>query len=610
MTTLHLGYDALRRPIRLDPDDRKTHMHVIGSSGSGKSKFLEWMIRGDLRNRQGFCLLDPHGRLYNDVVKYCAHRVLNRDIILLNLSAGERIVGFNPFQKASDTSVAIQVASRIAATMHAWNMENTDQTPTLERTLRLIYTVMLDRNLALPQMQHLIDFNAHQIRKHLIDNLQTPLIQKEWRELQQLRPKEWRDEILSAKNRLFRFLTSPALMRCMGLSDRTLDLQAIMDEGKVLLVNLAVSDQLSDEDARVFGALLVNEFFECARRRPEKDSRGRAPKPYYLYIDEFQEFVSIDVSKALDQARKFGLFAVLSHQRFGQLNDDLIDSLSNCKIKAVFGGLPVKWARYMAEEMFINKLDPMKIKAAIYQTKFWPKYGRDKVYTHGTSHGTSSSRSSTTGGGEASSASTSAAESQAYFYDDWFSLPQLAGTRTETTSRGHADMSGRSSSWAESTADTDSSSESESVADVPIFIPVPFQELSSVQYYSLEEQLMEMTAALKEQFPRHCFIKIQTEDAEPMLVPKVEQSYTSAKNIERYEDKLLTATNALPVAEVDRLIAAQETALLQLAAPSDVIDLEPQSAESEGLQQPYPKPKPARKKPPDAPLWNRQQPPE
>src|ERR1035438_6570821 len=57
----------------------------------------------------------------------------------------------------------------------------------------------------------------------------------EWRELQQLRPKEWRDEILSAKNRLFRFLTSPALMRCMGLSDRTLDLQAIMDEGKVLL---------------------------------------------------------------------------------------------------------------------------------------------------------------------------------------------------------------------------------------------------------------------------------------------------------------------------------------------------------------------------------------
>src|ERR1700760_2690152 len=101
MKPLFLGYDALNRPIRLDPDDRKIHTHVIGSSGSGKSKFLEWMIRGDLRNRQGFALLDPHGSLYNDVVNYCAHRVLNRDIILLNLSAPTSIVGFNPFQRAA-----------------------------------------------------------------------------------------------------------------------------------------------------------------------------------------------------------------------------------------------------------------------------------------------------------------------------------------------------------------------------------------------------------------------------------------------------------------------------------------------------------------------------
>src|SRR5947199_7920673 len=102
--SLLLGYDALRRPIRLDAEDRKTHMHVIGSSGSGKSKFLEWMIRGDLKNRQGFALLDPHGTLYNDVVNYCAHHVLGRDIILLNLSAPTSIVGFNPFQKAAANS--------------------------------------------------------------------------------------------------------------------------------------------------------------------------------------------------------------------------------------------------------------------------------------------------------------------------------------------------------------------------------------------------------------------------------------------------------------------------------------------------------------------------
>jgi hypothetical protein len=77
------------------------------------------------------------------------------------------------------------------------------------------------------------------------------------------------------------------------LLTRTVNLKAVMDEGKVLLVNLARSKNFSRENARVFGALLVNEFFEAAVLRPEKDSRGRGPKPYYLYMDEFQNFVSI-----------------------------------------------------------------------------------------------------------------------------------------------------------------------------------------------------------------------------------------------------------------------------------------------------------------------------
>src|SRR5579883_3327259 len=392
---LHLGYDALKRPIHLDPSDRKSHMHVIGSSGSGKSKFLEWMIRGDLRNHQGFCLLDPHGTLYDDVVNYCAHHptTLPRDIILLNLSKPDQVIGFNPFRKSDAGNIAVQVDRRIIATMHAWNMLNTDQTPTLERMLRIVYTVMIDQNVALPQAQHLVDFQSREIRQRMIDHCSVPLVQREWEELQDLKARDWREETLSLRNRLFRFLSSPSLMRFMGLADRSLDLKEIMDSGKILLVNLAPSDELSEENARVFGALLVNEFFECARRR-QKDSRGNDPKPYYLYIDEFQEFVSIDVSKMLDQVRKYGLFAILSHQRFGQLNDDLIDSLSNCKIKAVFGGLPAKWKRYMAEELFIGKLDPKKIKVAIKQTKFWPKEERRQVYTHGTSHSTSVGESS------------------------------------------------------------------------------------------------------------------------------------------------------------------------------------------------------------------------
>ena len=554
MSALFLGYDATGNPIRLAPEDRKTHMHVIGSSGSGKSKFLEWMIRGDLRNRQGFALVDPHGELYNEVAEYCAHHVLDREIILLNLSSPDSVIGFNPFQKAPDGDISVQVDRRISATMHAWNVKNADQTPTLARTLRLIYTVMLEQNLGLPQVEHLIDFNAKRIRSYLVEQVKSPLIQKEWRELQGLQAKEWRDETLSAKNRLFKFLTSTALARFMGIPGRTINLGEVMDQGKVLLVNLAPSDHLSHDNAKAFGALLVNEFFECALRR-RKDVLGRPPQPYYLYLDEFQNFVSLDIADMLDQVRKFGLFMVLAHQRFGQLDENLMDAaLTNCGIKAVFGGLSMPNARQMAEELFVGELDPKRIKVAIYQTKFWPKYARDKVYSKGHSHTSTSASTQSSGSGSFSGSSSG----QSFQPGDWFGSSD--GARTIESS-----SFGTSETWGSSESSADAYGETESEADIPILLPVPFEELSSVQYYTPEEQLIELTAALKEQFQRHCFIKIRSEKTQPLLVPFVKQFYTSRTNRQWYENRSASKQNALSGSEVDEIIAAQEQDLVNSA---------------------------------------------
>src|SRR5205085_10270618 len=94
-----------------------THMHVIGSSGTGKSKFLEWLIRKDIREGHGFCLLDWHGELYNNVLRYCAHLDVGlyddfRKLILLNPSQPEFVTGFNPFM-SNGASISVQVANRV-----------------------------------------------------------------------------------------------------------------------------------------------------------------------------------------------------------------------------------------------------------------------------------------------------------------------------------------------------------------------------------------------------------------------------------------------------------------------------------------------------------------
>jgi len=554
---LLFGYAADKKPITLNADERKTHMHVIGSSGTGKSKFLESLIRQDLRNRQGFCLIDPHGSLYHDVLNYCAFKVLKRDIILLDLSSPESVIGFNPFKQEHGGDVSVQVDRRIAATVHAWGVSGTDETPTLERTLRLIYTTLIENQLSFHHAQYLIDFNSKQIRSEFIKSVASPLIRREWEELEQLKAKDFRAEVLSAKNRLFRLLTSKALTRFLNASQTILDIADIIENGKVLLVNLAPSDQLSAENAKVFGALLVNEFFEVAQRR--NTAPGGKPRPYFLYLDEFQTFVSIDIARMLDQVRKFGLFTVLAHQRFGQLDQDITDAvLTNCRVKAVFGGLPVPSARLMAEEMFIGELDPMKIKVSIYQTKFWPKYSRDSVYTRSTSSGHSLGK----GGNRALSGGSGEIQGQFFGPGDWFTYGDIVGNSLSVT---------QSSSFVigEHSSETDFTGEATAEADVPIILPVPFTELSSVQFFTPEEQLLQLTAALKEQFGRHCFIKILDQKTQPMAVPFVDTFLPRSENIEWYQDFLHKKAQATPADSVDQEIAAEHESLTKSATTSN-----------------------------------------
>jgi hypothetical protein len=214
------------------------------------------------------------------------------------------------------------------------------------------------------------------------------------------------------------------------------------------------------------------------------------------------------------------------------------------------------------------------VKVCIYQTKFWPEYRRDKVYGKGSSSG--SSRGTTSNAGAASFSGLASGQSF-YTPDNWFGLPGSTGTTSELRSSG----STNTSSSGYSDAETYASSESE--ADIPIFFPVPFRELSSLQYHTIDEQLMELAKALKLQFQRHCFIQIRQQETQPMLVPFVEPITTftyNRKNLDWYIQRQHDKQQALPAAEIDRLLEEQENALLQAASQSPAISL---PAESESV---------------------------
>jgi hypothetical protein len=553
MKSMLLGHDAAGRPMRLTAKQRaSTHMHVIGGSGTGKSKFLEWMIGRDIREGNGLCLIDWHGTLYNDVVRHCGFQNVGlpgdfRSVVLLNPSQPDFITGFNPFV-AGAGDVSVQVSRRVDATIRPWGATNTDQTPTFGRICRLLYTFMIENRQTLPNAATLLHFKNSRLRERAAESLTDSFSRAEWEELQAItRRQDWKEEVLSTKNRLMRFVGSKSVRRFMGLEQNNVDLMRVMEEGKILLINLGSSDYLDREAARVFASLVLNEFFETAMRRATSTPQGRKPKTFALYLDEFQEYLTDDVAAMLDQVRKGGLHMVLAHQHLGHFadNDRLKESVfTNARIRAVFGGLSTPSASELAEEMFLPDLNSRQIKKAYYHTIH--------LYEEQTRTIRGSSRS------VATSHSCGFAVGMSGPVEGWF-----------------ADPNSLNASASEFESASDSESESESEVEVPVFVPIPVQELASETEWSREEKVSRVAEMLKYQQQRHCFIKLDTEKTQPLKVPFVREFRLPESYLAEYQRKLYDRQGAIRAAEADRLISESERAfLMNVARPAESLTLE------------------------------------
>jgi hypothetical protein len=565
-------------------------MHVIGGSGTGKSKFLEWMIRKDIRAGHGFCLVDWHGTLYADVLRYCAQLDVGLDkdfrkVILLNPSQPDYVSGFNPFMNQG-ADISTQVSRRIDATIRPWGITDTNVMPTFERICRLLYTFAVEQRETLPNAAHLLQFDKPELRALAIQQISDPYIKQQWQQLAQIKSfRDWRELVLSTENRLGRFLSSKTIKRFMGLTEGNIDLVEAMNQGSIILVNLGSSGFLDREAARVFASLLLNEFFESAMLRATQTPHGEKPKTFNLYLDEFQEYITDDIGSMLDQVRKGGLHMVLAHQHLGHLaeNQKLLQSiLTNARIRAVFGGLSFADASLLANEMFLPDLNERQIKKAYYHTIHLfeeqrrtirsRSSGRGTSMTSSSSRGVSSGRSSGTGVSRMAGAGQSSSTS--------LSVPGLTAGMGQTEgwfgeSQGQSSFSAGSSTDFSTDSYSESSSEGESIgeskfeskgeSEVPVWVPIPIQELGSEAEWSREEKVSKVAEILKYQQQRHCFIKLDTEKTQPLQIPFVKDSAISQARLAEYEQGVYAEQGALDALTVDSLLEASETRFLTAA---------------------------------------------
>jgi hypothetical protein len=597
MKPIIIGQQGDGKPLFITPEMRQsTHTHVIGGSGKGKSKFLEWMIRKNIDEGEGFCLLDWHGTLYQDVLQYCAQLRVGvgydfRSLILVNPSQPDYITGFNPFMNQGQ-DVATQVSRRIDATIRPWGITDTNLMPTFERVCRLLYTFAVEQRETLPNAAQLLHFERPELREYAARVVTDPYIRQQWQQLQQIKTyRDWKEFVLSTENRLSRFLASKTIKRFMGMNSRNLDLIDAMDKGKIVLVNLGTSGFLDRESARVFASLLLNEFFESAMMRATQATHGTKPKSFSLYLDEFQEYITDDISSMLDQVRKGGLHMILAHQHLGHLADNpqLRKSIfTNARIRAVFGGLDYEDSCIIANEMFLTDLNARQIKKAYYHTihlyEEQTRTIRSRSTTTGTTAGTSRSFGSTSGAGDATSQNIGTSASTGFSapgtsigFNQNAALGQVEGWFTEGESSSNSSSNSSSSfsanSYTEGSSFNETFSEAEGETVVPVWVPIPVQELGSEAEWTREEKLSRVAEMLKYQQEQHCFIKLDTERTQPLKIPFVHDYFISPDNLLEYEKEVYETQGASPGVEVDHILEENEARFLTTARQA--IDIAP-----------------------------------
>lgn len=324
-----LGRNERAAPVSLPLRARLEHMHAIGTTGGGKSSFLQHCVRQDIADGRGVLYVDPHGDHpgsgYQSILAWLDAKgyAETRTIHLIDPNAPTHTVGFNPLEWLDpETDLSVVAGVALEAFERVWGGEDTQTKPTIRRLLKATFMALAELGLTLVEAGLLFDpDDAAGVRAWVIDRVTNPYAQDELKRLDQLArdPRTRRDfgmEVVGPINRLAEFVSSSAVRSIVGQTQNTIDLCKAMDEGHIILANLSGGSRVYERDADLLGRLLTRFLFFHAKRRryPER--------AFFAYLDECHRYLSGDLENILAELRKFGCGAVLSHQWQAQLARD------------------------------------------------------------------------------------------------------------------------------------------------------------------------------------------------------------------------------------------------------------------------------------------------
>ena len=317
----HRGY---RQKFGIKRKDRRYHMYVMGKTGMGKSTLLLNLIKQDLLTGEGLAVLDPHGDLTEKIMALMPDSRLE-DLIYLDATNSKNLVYFNPLEITDRNQAALTVSSLVSVFKKIWV---DSWGPRMEYILRNSLSTLAEfKTASLLDLQRMLQDDK--FRRRLVERIKSPEIKSFWLKEFAEYPLRMQAEALSPiQNKIGQFLNNNVIKKIVGQRQSSFDLRDVMDNRKVLIVNLS-KGKIGEDSASLLGSMLITKIALAALSRQDMKEENR--KDFYLYADEFQSFATIGFIDILSEARKYRLNLIIANQYLHQIDERIR--------RAVFGNI-------------------------------------------------------------------------------------------------------------------------------------------------------------------------------------------------------------------------------------------------------------------------------
>ncbi len=345
-------------PFGIKAKDRDRHTYIIGKTGMGKSTVLENMAIQDLQSGEGLAFIDPHGGTVDRLLDYVPeHRI--KDVVYFAPFDMEHPIAFNVMEDVGYDKRHLVVSGLMSTFKKIWeDMWSARMEYILTNTILALLEYPGATLLGVNRM-----YTDKEYRKKVVENVKDPVVKDFWvKEFATYTDRYTQDATPAIQNKVGQFTGNPLIRNIIGQSKSSFDMRTMMDEKKILLINLS-KGLVGETNMRLLGSMLTTRIFLGAMSRANLPAAELAKRPaFYFYVDEFQNFANETFAEILSESRKYKLNLIITHQYIEQMEEEVRD--------AVFGNVGTTVA------FRVGPLD-----AELLETIFMPKFTKEDLVT-------------------------------------------------------------------------------------------------------------------------------------------------------------------------------------------------------------------------------------